>query len=253
MSMKLATLLLFSLAGFATAEEARPQNAAPAPAAPEVAVPKSMPWLGFTVGRLDDAIRAQVPALPPGIGFMITSVEAGSPAEKAGVKPYDILWKLGDQWIANEAQLFTLLRLRKEGDETKLAIFRSGQSLDLPVTLGRVPEDQLRARLDAGELSDVPMKVLNPATSTAEIEAKDGKAILTMVGSVKEVQIVSSDGAAIYRGPLRDDKGAVVVPDPWKIRVITLERTLASRSGTPLPSRPPRARLTTVDPVEVKK
>jgi hypothetical protein len=248
--MKSAALLLFALAGFAAAEEARPQDAVPAAAV--VAAPHPMPWLGLTVGRLDDAIRAQVPALPPGIGFMITTVEAGSPAEKAGVKPYDILWKLGDQWIANEAQLFTLLRLRREGEETKLAVYRSGKSLDLPVTLGRLPENHLRGKLPdlaAGEYSEVPMKVFNPGRSTAEIEARDGKAILTISGAAKEVKIISSDGSVIYHGAVKDAKGVSLVPNPWKIRVLALERTLASR-GTAAPvQRPPRLRVATADPV----
>jgi hypothetical protein len=254
--MKHAALLLFALAGLTAAEEARPQNAAPAAPAAEVAAPKGMPWLGLTVGRLDDAIRAQVPALPPGIGFVITSVEAGSPAEKAGVRPYDILWKLGDQWIANEAQLFTLLRLRKAGEETKLAVYRSGTSLDLPVTLGRLPDNHLRGKmpaLAAGEFPDVPMKVLNPDGSSAKIEAGDGSAILTISKGIKEVKIVSSDGSVIYQGPLNDAAGVSLVPDPWKIRVITLERTLARRLAAPPVQRQPRLRLATQDPVDAKE
>lgn len=256
--MKPSVLLLFALAGLAAAEEARPQTTTtPVPALVAAVNASPMPWLGFSVDPLDDAIRAQVPALPPGIGFMIASVEPGSPAEKAGLKPYDILWKLGDQWIANKAQLYTLLRLRKEGDQTKLSIFRSGQSLELPVTLGRVPENHPGGKppqLEAGKLVDVPMKVLNPAQSIFQIEAGDGKAILTNVGSVKEVKIVSSEGTVIYRGPLRDENGAVKVPDPWKLRVITLERALASRSGnTPPVPRQPRARIATADPVGAKE
>lgn len=251
--MKLATLLLIALAGVTAAEEASPQKPVPAATVPVLA---GMPWLGLSVGRLDDAIRAQVPGLPPGIGFMVTTVETGSPAEKAGVKPYDILWKLGDQWIANEAQLFTLLRLSKEGDETKLVVYRTGQSLDLPVTLGRLPENHLRGKLPAlaaGEVSEVPMKVLNPAGTTAEIKAPDGTAILSIVGGVKDVKIVSSDGTIVYQGPVKDTKGVSLAPDPWKIRVLALERTLASRSGIAPVQRQPRMRLSTADPADAKK
>ena len=251
--MKFATLSLLALAGFAAAEEAHPQAPAPAPA---VAAVNAMPWLGLTVGRLDDAVRAQVPALPPGIGFMVTTVASGGPAEKAGVKPYDILWKLGDQWIANEAQLFTLLRIRREGEETGLAVYREGKSLDLPVTLGRLPDNHLQGKppvFAAGELPDVPMKVVNPAGSTAEIEARDGKAILSIVGGLKEVKIISSDGSVIYQGPAKDAKGVSLVPDPWKIRVITLERTLASRPGVAPVPRQPRTRLAGGAPADVSE
>ncbi len=246
--MKFVALSLVALAGFAAAEEARPQ-AAPAPAAEKIAPVNAMPWLGLSVGRLDEAIRAQLPTLPPGIGFVITTVDPGGPAEKAGVKPYDILWKMGDQWITNEAQLFTLLRLRKAGDETKLAVYRSGESLDLSVTLGRLPENHLRGKLPdlaASGFPDVPMKVLNPA-GTAEIEAPDGKAILTIAGGVKEVEILSSEGRLIYQGPLNDAKGTSLVPEPWKIRVITLERSLAQE---PKATRTPRPRVRQAVPAD---
>ena len=246
--MKLAALLLFAIAGLATGQEPRPRAIPALPAASGVATP----WLGLTVGHLDDAIRAQVPDLPQGIGFVVTTVEPGGPAEKAGVKPYDLLWKMGDQWIANKAQFLTLLRLRKESEEVKLGIYRSGKALDIAVTLGRIPEQLLNENPAVagsteakGPMPDMPMKVLKQ--STAEIEAADGKAILSRSGGVLEVKIVSSSGSEIYDGPVRDEKGVALVPEPWQVRVGALERSLThviQGNGSP---RPPRQRITVAE------
>lgn len=241
--MKTAALLLIALAGLAAAEEARPEAAASGQILRDVA---RAPWLGVSVGRLDDAVRAHLPDLPAGFGFVVTAVDPASPAEKAGVKAYDVFWKWDDQWIANEAQLFALLRLRQPGDRVLLGIQRSGEALSLPVLLEKAPQDHLLGALPAGSRpvpADTPMKVLKPAERSAEIEAADGKVVLTLVDGRAEVRIVGSSGTVLYEGPATGPDGAVLVPDPWKPRVGALERALAHAMKTTPPSRPARTRM----------
>jgi hypothetical protein len=50
-------------------------------------------------------------SLPPGIGFVIRSVDEGGPGRAAGLREFDVLWKIGDQMLVNEGQLAALLRL----------------------------------------------------------------------------------------------------------------------------------------------
>lgn len=246
--MKPATLLLIAFAGLAAAqEEPRLEKA---PAEQLLRDTNKAPWLGLTVARLEDAVRAHVPAIPAGFGFVIASVDPGSPAEKAGLKPYDVFWKLGDQWVANEAQLFALLRLHEAGDEVKLGIYRSGESLSLPVVLAPIPDDRLLGKLPPLESSvlpavmpDLPMKVLKPADRSAEIEAADGKAVLSLVDGDAEVKIASSDGTVIYEGPVSSLEGVSLVPDPWKPRVGALQRALAHAMKGSLTPRSPRTRV----------
>lgn len=252
--MKPATLLLIAFAGLAAAqEEPRPEKA---PAEQVLRDSNKAPWLGLTVARLEDAVRAHVPAIPAGFGFVIASVDPGSPAEKAGLKPYDVFWKLGDQWVANEAQLFALLRLHEAGDEVKLGIYRTGESLTLPVVLAPIPDDRLLGELPPLESSvlpavmpDLPMKVLKPADRSAEIEAADGKAVLSLVDGVAVVKIYSSDQRRVlYEGPVSSAEGVSLVPDPWKPRVGALERALAHAMKGSLTPRAARARV--VPPAE---
>ena len=238
--MKLAVIILgIALTGPAFAEEGGIEKPATAQVLHGVS---DAPWLGLTVGRLDDAVRAHVPDLPQGIGFVVTEVATGSPAEKAGVKAYDIFWKFGDQLVANEAQLFTLLRLKKDGDEVKLGLYRSGESLTIPVVLARQQDDQTLGHLPIkpAVLPDTPMKVLNPAQRSAAIETADGRAVLTLVNGQSEVRIVSKNGSVIFEGPTKDPQGVSLVPDPWKPRVGALERALAHAVKG---SRPPRMRV----------
>ena len=244
--MKPAALLLIALSGLAAAGEPRPEPAVAPAGIPVLQVGESIsktPWLGLRVGRLDDALRAQVPNLPPGFGFLVTSVDAGGPAEKAGIKPYDILWKFDDQWITNEAQILALLRLRKEGDEVKLGFYRQGKEIGFPVKLERMPDEKLLEKLGpevAGEdrqAPDMPMKEVNAAARTAAIAAADGKAVLTLARGAAEVRITSPGGSVIFEGPVSDAQGVSQVPDPWKPRVGALQRALTQTA------RPPRLRL----------
>jgi S1-C subfamily serine protease len=78
-------------------------------------------WLGFHVSKPDESITAHLPALPPGIGFVIRLLGVGGPAENAGLRNFDVLWKFEDQMLVNEGQLAALLRLRKPGDEVRQA------------------------------------------------------------------------------------------------------------------------------------
>ena len=241
--MKTAALLLIAFTGLASAEDPRPEAAASGQILRDVA---RAPWLGVSVGRLDDAVRAHVPDLPAGFGFVVTAVDPASPAEKAGVKAYDVFWKWDDQWIANEAQLFALLRLRQPGDRVVLGIHRSGETLNLPVLLENAPQDHLLGKLPAGDRpvpADTPMKVLKPAERSAEIEAADGKAVLMLVDGRAEVRIVGSSGTVLYEGPAAGSDGVSLVPDPWKPRVGALERALAHAMKVPPQSHPARTRV----------
>lgn len=250
--MKIAALLLIPLAGLSFAQETPRGDAVP----PGQMIRDSgkSPWLGLSVSRLEDSLRAHAKDIPAGFGFVVTSVEPGSPADKAGVKPYDVFWKFGDQWVANEAQLFALLSLHEAGDEVTLGIYRSGESLSVPVVLSRMPEDRLLGKLpplDPSVLPDtlpnLPMKVIKPADRSAEIEAADGKAVLSMVDGMAVVKISSSDGAVLYEGPVKDPQGVSLVPDPWKPRVGALERALDHAiKGNPAP-RAPRIRTAVPD------
>jgi hypothetical protein len=89
-------------------------------------------WLGFEVSRADDAVRAQLPKLPKGMGFVISKVEANGPARRAGVEAMDVLWRLNDQFLINEAQLASLLQLYKAGDVVELTLFRGGEEKKTP-------------------------------------------------------------------------------------------------------------------------
>ena len=112
------------LAFFTAALPLHGEPVAATPLPPPLMAPTGRPWLGLQLDKATPSMSAQIPALPPGIGFVIKSIDPQGPAEAAKCRLFDVVWKMGDQLLVNEAQLATLLRLHKPGEEITFAVFR---------------------------------------------------------------------------------------------------------------------------------
>jgi len=94
-------------------------------------------YLGVSIDRLPGALRAQLAnAIPPQQGVLVTQVMQGSPAEKAGIEPFDILLRYNDQELFSPEQLTKLVGSDTSGKPVKLTIVRAGDVSTLEVTLG---------------------------------------------------------------------------------------------------------------------
>jgi hypothetical protein len=93
-------------------------------------------FLGVSVEPMFPALASHLPGgFAPGQGVLIADVDANSPAEKAGLKPHDVLLTYGDQKLFSPEQLGGLVAADKPGAAVKLSIFRQGKKDDVTVTL----------------------------------------------------------------------------------------------------------------------
>jgi hypothetical protein len=234
-------------AGFSPAEESvnSPQ---PHPRVRTPQPPRA--WIGLQVSRPDESITAQLPSLPPGIGFVVRSIDPGGPAEAAGLREFDVVWKLGDQMLVNEGQLAALLRLSKPGDEIALSGFRAGQPLEVKLKLGKVPEskrpfpgDLVDSAILPGECGG-PMRVVNVAERLASYSTDEGRAEVRKEGAVYKVKILGPKDEAIFEGDLPPDENLDQIPQEWRRRVSALRRGLDhALDGRMMPARQPRPRV----------
>jgi hypothetical protein len=189
-------------------------------------------WLGLDVSKPDEGITAHLPSLPPGIGFVIRSIEKDGPAAAAGLREFDIIWKLGDQMLVNEGQLAALLRLSKPGDELTLSGFRSGKPMEITIKLGeapasrnRFPNELLEAAVLPGQCPG-PMRVVDVREKVAKYSTTDGRAEVRKDGSVYHVKIQGTNGETIYEGDMAESGNLEAIPQDWRRRIYALRRGL---------------------------
>ena len=241
-------LILATLVVTSVGEDAGPGTPLPLPAPG----PRSgAAWLGCSISKPDPAGAAQLPALPPGIGFVVQAVTPGGPAQLAQLQPADVLWKFGDQMLVNKGQLATLLNLKSPGDEVTLAIFRNGKQADIQVKLGEAPADKRefsRDMIDATILSDddVPKRIITILDRTATFSNSDGSALIRREGDGYQVVITGSDKTVIFDGILPAEGSVDGIPAEWRRRIWVLRRSLDhALESRNVPVRAPRPRVVT--------
>ena len=260
MPLQRSFLVLATLVVTCAGEDAG--SSAPPPLPPLPPIPLQLPlviphsgsaWLGlgFSVHKPEASITAQIPALPPGIGFVVQAVSPGGPADHSQVHPKDILWKFSDQLLVNQGQLATLLNLKKPGEEVALAIFRDGKPVEIKVTLGEAPADNRdlsRDMVDVAILSDDghPTRIIIPEKRTATFSDTDGGALIRREGDGYQVMIHGPDKQVIFEGKLTAEGNLDSIPTDWRRRIWVLRRSLDhALDSRMVPVRAPRPRVVT--------
>lgn len=98
------------------------------------------PYLGVGLQEIDRTL-AEAYKLPKPEGSLITQVNPGSPAEKAGLKSGDVILKLNGIAIPSTLQLFTYLNRAVPGQTLNFEILRDDKTHNIPVTLVTAPDD----------------------------------------------------------------------------------------------------------------
>lgn len=74
----------------------------------------------------------------------VRSVVKGSPAEKAGVLPGDMIVSFDGQAVEDMADIFYLMGEKKEGDRAELVLLRDGTRTPADITFFRMPKEHAR-------------------------------------------------------------------------------------------------------------
>jgi len=69
----------------------------------------------------------------------------GGPADKAGVKPGDVLVEVEGRPVADPTSMLNLVAALAPGQPAKMKLKRQEKELDATVTVGRRPKPQARA------------------------------------------------------------------------------------------------------------
>jgi len=96
-------------------------------------------YLGVAIGVLDQDLAEEFGMERPH-GALVTQVHENTPAEKAGLKPGDIVTQMDGHDIMSSADFRVRISLNPPGTEIALKILRDGDFLDIPVTLASLTD-----------------------------------------------------------------------------------------------------------------
>jgi len=135
------------------------------------------------------------------IGAMVRGVEAGGPAEKAGVEAGDIITKFDGKVIDKSSDLPRIVGSTKPGNRSTITVFRRGSYKDLNVTVAEVEADRPVAAKGAGREDKPKGSVAGQAFGLTVAEITDAqKKELAVKGGVR----VEAALDAAARAGLRD-------------------------------------------------
>ncbi|MBK6899662.1 MAG: DegQ family serine endoprotease [bacterium] len=112
-------------------------------------------WLGVITAEVDQTMAEALGMKAPR-GVLISTVNEGTPAAKAGMQENDVILQVDGQPVNSVSDLRNTISLSGVGHDAKLLVLRDGRERQLTVTLGELPEDPTAAAApkDEGEGAD---------------------------------------------------------------------------------------------------
>ncbi len=97
--------------------------------------------LGVAISDIDKETEKAL-GLPDRNGVLVPQVEAGSAADRAGLRAGDVIIALDGKPVRRAHELPIRIARHHPGDRVVVRIIRDGKTLDLPVELEEMPDDQ---------------------------------------------------------------------------------------------------------------
>ena len=104
--------------------------------------------LGVGIGELSKEVAESLGMAKPQ-GAFVSSVEPGSPAEKAGIEAGDIILKFDGKTIEKSSDLPRAVGGTKPGTQSQLSLLRRGVTKDIAITVGEFDVDKPAAKAGA--------------------------------------------------------------------------------------------------------
>jgi serine protease DegQ len=95
-------------------------------------------WIGVEVQEITPALAESFRLLDTR-GAIIAGVLRGGPADKAGIKPGDVLREISGKPIADPAGMLNLVAALVPGSDAQLKLYRKGENVELKVSVGKRP------------------------------------------------------------------------------------------------------------------
>lgn len=96
------------------------------------------PWLGISIQNVTEELSGYL-KMKESTGVLVSEVVQGTPAEKAGIEPYDIITKVDGKNVNKARDLIQAIEKFPVGHKTKVEVLRNNKAKILEVVLGEQP------------------------------------------------------------------------------------------------------------------
>jgi len=133
-------------------------------------------------------------------GALVNSVEKGSPADKAGIQPSDVILKFDNKEVTASNELPRIVGATKPGAKVSVQVWRKGEKKDLQITVVETPDDRVAKRQPGGKKPSSEM-LSKLGLSVTELTADQKNEL----GIANGVVVENAEGAAAKAGIRRGD------------------------------------------------
>jgi serine protease Do len=130
-----------------------------------VVVTRGSSYLGVAVVEITTD-RAKELHLKDERGVEVTCVDADSPADKAGLKPGDVVLEYNGERVEGGEQFIRLVRETPPGRAAKMTVWRNNSNQTLTASIGQRQPNVLAFSLDSPQPLSMPEMPLMPAVPT---------------------------------------------------------------------------------------
>jgi serine protease Do len=156
--------------------------------------------IGVVIARLTREVAESI-GLGKAVGALVQSVEAGGPADKAGVEPGDVITKVDGHTVESSVELPRIVGNIKPGTKTTLQVFRRGTTRDLSAVVAEFEPERVASRKPAERDNAKPAPVSSIGLGVSdlseaqrhELKVKGGVKVETVQGAAARAGIHEND------------------------------------------------------------
>lgn len=198
-------------------------------------------YIGVLVGEMTPELAEQLGVSRDIRAPFVTSVTPGEPADKAGIKPYDIILEVNGKKVSRTSDLIAAITAVPVGEQAELKINREGKDMKLKVKVGKRPvsgaeTDKSKKRPEKGAKvpTGMTLETLTPETARSLGIATNTKGVV-----VQGIEYGSpADRAGIARGDVIvevDRKPITNVDDFYSVVKARKSYLVRLRKYSPMP------------------
>ncbi|NNM83156.1 MAG: DegQ family serine endoprotease [Burkholderiales bacterium] len=151
--------------------------------------------LGVEIQELNQDLAKSF-GMPDANGALVATVEKGSPAEKAGIRPGDVIIQFNGKPVNSSTELPALVGATKPGSHVKVKIWRNGSAQEVEVLIGELqsatpPQEKPHKRM---HINRIGLATRDLTTDEKKAAGTDhGIVVVKVQGALLETQLAEGD------------------------------------------------------------